>query len=173
MPPSTTMADPRRGADQPAPPQPGDDQQQGLHPMTVAAANVALASPTFDLYARLTHDYSTLPPLSQLQSPSQTLPSTTSHSNNAENVPYSLTCGSNTTPTVVSSNEARVSLPSREGSGGEPKSRPVTGAHEECVISVPISATGNAVCYSSEDMDRTVLEDVQVKTSPSNDISIK
>ena len=69
----------------------------------------------------------------------------------------------------MSSNEARVSLPIPEGGGGEPRSRPVTGTHEECIVSVPISAAGNAGSYSSEDMDRTVLEDVQVKTPPSND----
>jgi hypothetical protein len=68
--------------------------------------------------------------------------------------------------TAMSSNEARVSLPSLEGSGGEPKSRPVTGA-QKSVASVPISAAGNAECYSSEDMDRTALEDVQVKAPPS------
>jgi hypothetical protein len=166
--PSTTMVNARPGADQPALPQPGDDEQQGAHPMTIATANDAFPSPTFDPYTRFPAEslYSAPLPLSQSQSLPQVLPSTTSHSSNAENEPYK--CGSNTTPTAVSSNEARVSLPSHEGSGEEPRSSPVTGA-EECIVSVPISATGNTGCYSSEDMDRTALEGVEVKTPPSDD----
>ena len=34
--------------------------------------------------------------------------------------------------------EARVSPLSREGSGGEPRSRPVTGTRGECIVSAPI-----------------------------------
>ena len=100
------------------------------------------------------------------QSLPQVLRSTTSHSNNGDNEPYKF--GSNTTPTALSSNEARVSLPSLEDSGGEPGSRSAKGAHEECIISIPISDAGNAGCYSSGDMDRALLEDVQVKTQPSD-----
>jgi hypothetical protein len=172
MSPSTTMADPRQGADQPALPQPGDNQLEGTHPMTIAAANVTFPSPTFDPYAHISAEsiYSAPPPLSRPKSLLQTLP-TVSHSNDAENDSYSLKRGSNTTPKAVSSNEVRVSLSSHAGSGGEPRSRPVTEA-QECIVSVPISDAGNAGCYSSEDMDRSVLEDLQVKAPPSNDRSI-
>ena len=177
MPPSTTMADPRQGADQLALPQPGDDQQQGAHPMTMVTSNVGFPSPTCDPYAPFPAESMYSAPLLskpqslpyQLQSLPQTLPSAASHSNYGES---NLKCSSNAAPTAVSSDEARVSLPSREGSSGEHSSRPVTGAREECVVSVPISAAGNAVRYSSEDIDRTVFEDVQVKAPPSNDRSI-
>ena len=106
LPPSPTMADPRRGADQPALSQPAGD-------------------PTFD-----------------------PIPTT-----------------------ALSSNEVRVSLPSLEGSDSEPKSRPVT--RRESIVSMPRSAVGDSECYFSEDMDRTMLEDVQVKAPPSRAGSIK
>ena len=163
LPPSTTMVDARPGADQP-----GDGQQQGAHPMMMAAANVT-PSLIFDEYARFPAEsiYSAPLPLSQSQSlPLQALPSTASHSNNAENESHCLKCGSSTTPTVMSSNEARVSLLSHEGSGGEPRSRPVTGVPKDCIVSVPISAAGNAGCYSSDRMDRTVFEGMEVRTPP-------
>ena len=160
------------GVDLPALPQPEDDQQQCAYPMTIAASNVGFPSPTCNPHARFPAEsmYSN-PPLSQpqslpyqFQSPPQRFPSATSHLNYAEN-------GLSNTPlTAVSSNEARVSLPSREGGGREPRSRPFTGAHEECIVSVPISAAGNPGCYSSEDMDGTVLED---ETLPSNDRYIR
>lgn len=138
--------------------------------MTMTAANVAFPSPTFDPYTHFPAEsiYSAPPPLSQPQPLPQTLPSTAS-----ENKPYGLKYGSNVTPTAVSSSESRVNLPCYEGSNGEPRSRPVTGAHEECIVSVPRGDARGAGCYSSEDMDRTLLEDVQVKTPPSNDGSIK
>ena len=166
------MVDP----DKPALSQHGDDQQQGAHRVMMAAPNVAFHSPIFDPYTRFPTEsiYSASPPLSQPQSLPQTLPSTASHSNNAENKLYSLRYGSNATPMAVSSNEAKASLLSHEGNGGELNSRPVTSAHEECIVGVAISTAGNAGCCSSEDMDsRTVLEDVQVGTPPSNEGSIK
>ena len=103
------MAEP----DQPALPQPGDDQQQGAHPLTVAVPNPAFPSPTFDPYACSSAEsiYSAPPPLSQPQSLPQTLPSTASHSNNAEHQLYSLKYGSNIGPTAMSSNETKMSLP--------------------------------------------------------------
>jgi hypothetical protein len=73
--------------------------------------------------------------------------------------------------TAMSSNEVRVSSPSLEGSDGEPKSRPVTRG--ESIASMPRSAAGDAECYFSEDVDRTMLEDVQVKAPPSREGSIK
>lgn len=60
-----------------------------------------------------------------------------------------------------------MSLPSRESSDGEPRSRPVTRARGESIVTAPISAAGNAECCFSEDMDKTMFEDMQVKSPPS------
>ena len=37
----------------------------------------------------------------------------------------------------------------------------------ENIVTAPISATGNAECCFSEDMDKTMFEDLQVKGLPS------
>ena len=75
--------------------------------------------------------------------------------------------------TAVSSNEVRVSLPPHEDSDGEHRSRPDTRVPGESIISVPRSTAGDAERYFSEDMDRTVLEDVQAKAPPLRERSIK
>ena len=104
-------------------------------------------------------------------------PVTAAHSNNAKNELYRLKRLSNAVPTTavssvgvrrpVSSKEVRVSLPSRKSSDGEPRSRPVTRTRGESIVTAPISATGNAECCFSEDMDKTMFEDLQVKGLPS------
>ena len=75
--------------------------------------------------------------------------------------------------TAMSSNEVRVSLPTHEGSDGEHTSRPVTRVCGESIASVPRSTAGDAECYLSEDMNRTVLENVQAKAPPLREGSIK
>lgn len=93
-----------------------------------------------------------------------------SHPNNTESKPYEVKCINNAIPVMaVSSNEARVSIPSRKVSNGAPGTSPVTGAHAESIVSVPISAAGDACCFS-EDMGSNVLED---KTPLSKDESIR
>ena len=75
--------------------------------------------------------------------------------------------------TAVSSNEVRVTLPAHEDSDGEHRSRPDTRVPGESIVSVPRSTAGDAECYFSEDMDRTVFEDVQAKAPPLRERSIK
>lgn len=75
--------------------------------------------------------------------------------------------------TAVSSNEVRVSLHSREDSDGERRSRPVTRVRGESIVSVSRSTAGDAEYYFSEDMDRNVLQDMQVKAPLSREESIK
>jgi hypothetical protein len=75
--------------------------------------------------------------------------------------------------TAVPSNEVRVSLSSGEGSDGEPRSRPVTRVRGESIVGVQRGTAGDAEYDFSEDMDRTVLEDVQAKAPPLREGSIK
>ena len=75
--------------------------------------------------------------------------------------------------TAMSSNEVRESLPSREGSDIEPGSRPITRVRGESIVSMSRRTAGDAELYASEDMDRPVLEDVQVKAPPSRMGSIE
>ncbi|KAF8332167.1 hypothetical protein F5887DRAFT_1175202 [Amanita rubescens] len=172
LPPST---DPRRAAGQNPDPNPLDDHQSLNRPSTTAAANVTFPSPTFDpSYSRFPAEsvYSSpshLQPLPyQLQPPPQSPPSTASHSNPAENDPYRLK-RLNTSVRPGSSKEVRISLPNRElEDGSEPdfstRSIPVTRGRGESIVSAPISAAGNAECGFSDDMDRTMMEDVKVRS---------
>ena len=75
--------------------------------------------------------------------------------------------------TAVSPNEVRVSRPVREGSDCEPRSRTVTRVHGDSIVGGSRSAAGDAECNFSDDMDRTVLKDVQIKAPPSREGSIK
>src|SRR6266550_1743011 len=167
LPPSTT--DPRRAAGQNPVPNPLDDHQSLNRPSTPAAANVSFPSPTFDPYARFPAEsvYSSpsqpQPLPYQLQPPPQSPPSTASHSNPGENEPYRLK-RLNTTVRPASSKEVRISLPSRELEDGSEldasaRSVPVTRGRGESIVSAPIS-TGDAY---SEDLDRSMMEDLKVK----------
>jgi hypothetical protein len=172
------------------PPRAGQSQplDDGPRPTTTAAANVAFPTPAFNPYARFPAEsvYSGPPPPSQpeshsyqLQPPPSTPPSTSSHSNHAENEPYRLKRLSNAVPTTavssvgarrpVSSKEVRVNLPS---SDGEPRSRSVTKARGESIVSAPISAAGDAECCFSDDMDRSMLEEVKAPPSIPESVSI-
>ena len=176
--PSSTTADQRRRADQPALPHPGNDddsdQQRDARPTTMAAANVAFPSPTFDSYVRFpTGSVSSAPPpplqpqslSSRLQPSPQISPSTVS-----KNQSYELERINNAiSKRTMSSNEVGASLPNHEGGGGELSSKPVTRADGESMVRVSISTSGDAGCCVTEDMDVTVLEDM---ISPSNDRSI-
>ena len=75
--------------------------------------------------------------------------------------------------TAVSSNDVRAHLHGREDSDSEPRSRPVTGAGGESIVSVPRSTAGGAACKFSEDVDKTVLEDTRVRAPSSREGSIK
>ena len=60
-----------------------------------------------------------------------------------------------------------MSLPSCESSDGEHRSWPVMRTCGESIVTAPISTAGNAECCFSEDMDKTMFEDLQVKGPPS------
>ena len=72
----------------------------------------------------------------------------------------------------LSSKEVRVSIPSHESSNGEPGSLPVMRTRGESIVTAPISTAGNAECCFSEDTDKTMFEDLQVKGLPSILVSV-